>query len=110
MTTTPVHSITDEQIAEIEARCLLDMELLRKAAYIRGGGADKKEYEGVTVEAIGDVLGIITRLREAEKDAARYQWLRDKQTFIWMIQDWFPDNNPFTNVDAAIDTAMQGDK
>lgn len=40
------------------------------------------------------------------KDAGRYQWLRDKQTFIWMIQDWFPGKSEFTDVDAEIDAAM----
>lgn len=39
------------------------------------------------------------------KDAERYLWLRDKQTFIWLIQDWFPGAE-FTDVDAEIDAAM----
>lgn len=40
------------------------------------------------------------------KDAERYRWLRDKQTFIWLIQDWFPGEAMLTNVDADIDAAM----
>lgn len=40
------------------------------------------------------------------KDAGRYRWLRDKQTFIWLIQDWFPGEAMLTNVDADIDAAM----
>ncbi|KTC25449.1 hypothetical protein AO392_14590 [Pseudomonas putida] len=40
------------------------------------------------------------------KDAQRYRWLRDKQTFIWLIQDWFPGEAMLTNVDADIDAAM----
>lgn len=39
------------------------------------------------------------------KDAGRYRWLRDKQTFIWLIQDWFPGAE-FTDVGAEIDAAM----
>ena len=40
------------------------------------------------------------------KDAERYRWLRVKQTFIWLIQDWFPKDNVLTDVDAEIDAAM----
>lgn len=40
------------------------------------------------------------------KDAERYRWLRNKQTFIWLIQDWFPGEAMLTNVDADIDAAM----
>lgn len=40
------------------------------------------------------------------KDAERYRWLRDKQTFIWLMQDWFPGEAMLTNVDADIDAAM----
>jgi hypothetical protein len=40
------------------------------------------------------------------KEAARYRWLRNKQTFIWLIQDWFPGKAEFTDVDAEIDAAM----
>lgn len=40
------------------------------------------------------------------KDGERYQWLRVKQTFIWLIQDWFPSDAEFTDVDAEIDAAM----
>jgi hypothetical protein len=40
------------------------------------------------------------------KDAQRYRWLRDKQTFIWLIQDWFPGEAMLTNVDADIDASM----
>jgi hypothetical protein len=39
-------------------------------------------------------------------DAERYRWLRDKQTFIWLIQDWFPKEGGLTDVDAEIDAAM----
>ncbi len=40
------------------------------------------------------------------KEAERYRWLRDKQTFIWLIQDWFPKGGEMTDVDAEIDAAM----
>ncbi|MCK1783463.1 hypothetical protein L9Z73_03520 [Pseudomonas sp. TNT11] len=44
--------------------------------------------------------------RKDQADAERYRWLRVKQTFIWLIQDWFPRNNVLTDVDAEIDGAM----
>ena len=42
----------------------------------------------------------------AEIGAARYRWLRDKPTFIWLIQDWFTNGSEFTDVDAVIDAAI----
>jgi hypothetical protein len=42
----------------------------------------------------------------AERNAARYLWLRDKPTFIWLIQDWFPSGAEVTDVDAVIDAAI----
>lgn len=44
-------------------------------------------------------------IADLRKDAERYRWLRDKQTFIWLIQDWFPGAE-FTDVNAEIDAAM----
>lgn len=40
------------------------------------------------------------------QDAQRYRWLRKKQTFIWLIQDWFPSDAVLTDVNAEIDAAM----
>lgn len=42
----------------------------------------------------------------AERNAARYLWLRDKPTFIWLIQDWLPNGAEFTDVDAVIDAFL----
>ena len=50
-----------------------------------------------------------TTIEAYRKDAERYQWLREKQTFIWLIQDWFPSDTEFTDVDAEIDAAMSKD-
>lgn len=59
----------------------------------------------------GNVIGWVGAdefqgLEAKSKNAERYQWLRDKQTFIWLIQDWFPSDAEFTDVDAEIDAAM----
>jgi len=43
---------------------------------------------------------------DLRKHAERYRWLREKQTFIWLIQDWFPSDAVLTDVDAEIDAAM----
>lgn len=54
MTTTPVMTITDEQIAEIEYYALCGLQA-----------------------SPANILALISRLRAAEKDAERYRWLRD---------------------------------
>lgn len=61
MTTSPVQSITDEQIGELEAIC--------NEEYF-DGSADMQEL----------ILALISRLRAAEKDAGRYRLLR--------LSDW----------------------
>lgn len=91
MTTPPVPSITDEQLAELERAALA------------------KKSEGFLLVhnlSCNDMLALITRLRAAEADAARYRWLRDKPTFIWLIQDWQPSGSDFIDPDTAIDKAM----
>lgn len=61
MTTTPVHSITDEQIAEIED-------------------------DGCYTTA-AEFKAIIARLRKAEKDAARYRFLKENSPDAHMWSD-----------------------
>lgn len=56
MTTPIVPSITDEQLAELESSA---------------------DHQYCTVPG-SIIAGILLRLRAAEKDAARYRWLRDK--------------------------------
>ena len=100
MTTAPIQSITDEQIAEIEA--------------IAENGCSIPEY------LADDVVAIISRLRAAERDAERYRWLRDNWFQVYgtslgergiklEIGDiWNRCGKP-DHVDAAIDTAMKGE-
>ena len=92
MTTTPVHSITDEQIADLENHC------------------QKLHGFAMTSQM---VMQMITRLREAEKDAARYRWLRDSGNFSpsafgngWSLNCGYTRTQP-SLLDTAIDTAMQ---
>ena len=67
----------------------------------------KQELECGGVIAVGrdDLLHIIDRLRQAEKDAARYRWLRDTGCFEGSNDDFFHATPAQT--DAAIDEAMQ---
>lgn len=98
MTTNPIMSITDEQIAEIEA---------------------------CNVPICADLASaLISRLRAAERDAARYRWLREKgfgfshdDGFAGIsISKWGPawmydEKEGFAEfADTAIDTAMKGDQ
>ena len=57
-----MNTITDDQIAEIE----------RNAGFKNGEGF----YLAHNIPCV-DLLGLITRLREAELDAARYRWIRE---------------------------------
>lgn len=61
---------------------------------------------GCLREAESDIDQLKAENEALRKDAQRYLWLRDKQTFIWLIQDWFPGEAMLTNVDADIDAAM----
>ena len=67
MTTTPVHTITDEQIAEIEKSAL-----------------DKKS-EGFLLThnlSCDGLIALVARLREAEKDAARLEYMISEQCVV----------------------------
>lgn len=54
-------TITDEQIAEIEAFC--NMAVFKDDAN--------------SPQSMGELRALISRLRAAERDAARYRWMRD---------------------------------
>lgn len=71
-------------------------------------------YEVQAIVSKGDLLDIITRLRQAEKDAARYRWIKDNsQLGVGRCGvDWelhfdgpAPDNSAM--IERHIDEAMQ---
>ncbi|MDF2792282.1 MAG: hypothetical protein K0S85_35 [Pseudomonas orientalis] len=64
--------------------------------------------EGAAPQAkLCDLVAQVRRNPSAvRKNSDRYLWLRKKQTFIWLIQDWFPSDAEVTDVDAVIDAAM----
>lgn len=57
---------------------------------------------------VSRMMDIITRLRQAEKDAARYRWLRDDYRHECCVDDLFDGSS--ASVDNRIDEAMQCSK
>lgn len=53
------------------------------------------------------IMELITRLRQAEKDAARYRWLREARDFDSMRHQVFCKSYGFL-LDSDIDEAMNG--
>ena len=97
MSTNPVMSITDEQIAEIE-----------------GEAIEAVQINWPTSISGARILALISRLRAAERDAARYRWLRERgDACQWMniiridLDEFVCQENA---LDLAIDTAMKGDQ
>ena len=52
-----------------------------------------------------EIIFMLTRLREAEKDAARYRWLRDIARHECDVDDFFDGSSG--SVDGRIDQAMK---
>lgn len=57
---------------------------------------------------IGECDSFVSRLRQAEKDAARYRWLRDDYRHEYCVDDLFDGSS--SSVDNRIDEAMQCSK
>lgn len=102
MTTSPVVSVTDEMIAELEA-------------VAQSNDADCIEVHGISV---GIVRAILAERAELKRDAERYRWLRDNWFQIYgeskgrdgiriSIGDIWNHAGVPGHVDAAIDAAMQ---
>ncbi len=101
MTTPIVPSITDEQLAEIEV-------------YSNQSGFEDKDAAQLSV---GELRGIIARLRAAEKDAARYRWIRGTENKVVLTLDGREEDHvecleslSGESLDSAIDTAMEQSK
>lgn len=96
MTTSPVVSVTDELVAELEEAC-------------------REHGQGFMIET-GEVLALLAERAELKRDAERYRWLK-AQGFATIK----PENGEVTlftvasqhvdapNLDAAIDAAMQSE-
>ena len=70
----------------------------RKPWYCRSKQEDNILRPDVLIE-------LITRLREAERDAARYRWLRDNGRHGYDIDDFFDGSSD--GIDGKIDQAMK---
>lgn len=64
-------------------------------------GCAKDVYGYTTVERMGE---LIARLRQAEKDAARYRWLKEIGRHDYDVDDFFDGSSD--SIDERIDAAM----
>lgn len=92
MTTSPVTSITDELLAEIEQ-------------YASNAAVDGARSAAVRVD---ELRGLLARLRQAEKDAERYRWLWERGDATQWTNIIRINVDDYDSLDSAIDTAMQG--
>lgn len=109
-----MNTITDDQIAEIEALAKSACEYTQTDWFSPSDLSESLADEDARfVGAAGPftVRALITRLREAERDAARYRWLRERgDAWQWMnilrvdLEEYVMQDNA---LDAAIDDAMQ---
>lgn len=102
MTTPIAPSITDEQLAELEVRV-----------------EQTKETRHSTLMSHEWLSALVARLRAAEKDSARYRWLRDRVGVDFVYGDFMTflpaggyrlDDKTKAQTDEAIDTAMEQSK
>ena len=118
-----MNTITDDQIAEIEALAgratpgpwglTLDRDL--SVASSEGGLFDiRQDQPNFVVDAHyaaaanpKSVMGLIARLREAERDAARYLWILKHYLEFHGDRSLAPMALKHGSLDAAIDAAMQ---
>ena len=73
-----------------------------------GGGMLEADADFIAAAHPAVVLELVRRLREAEKDAARYRRVRRGQK--WSVIDGIGNNLRGGDLDAAIDSAMQPPK
>ncbi|RPX30130.1 hypothetical protein KK198_16050 [Pseudomonas aeruginosa] len=90
MTTPIVQSISDEQLAELEG-------------YSQHPAFLGDEDSTITM---GELRGLIARLRAAEADAKRYRWLRGFERGGITVRD-LKSHLHVEGLDAAIDEAME---
>ncbi|MGL4753560.1 MAG: hypothetical protein ACRCXB_14355 [Aeromonadaceae bacterium] len=81
---------------------MIDLDVVELAArkpwYCRSKQEDNLLSPEILVE-------LITRLRQAEKDAARYRWLKEQGRHDYDVDDFFDGSCDI--IDANVDEAMQ---
>ncbi len=130
MTTSPVMTLTDELLAELE-EAARNADRAAWQFYSKGewhtGMDENRHYEntvgaGYSVRDLyahfnpATILALVERVRELEKDAARYRWAKDNASLIFDEEARFPAESgqiiystmpSRRELDAAIDAAMQ---
>jgi hypothetical protein len=101
---------------------MIDIDQVDQISEWNEGDHGEEAYKIQAIVSKGDLLDIIDRLREAEKDAARYRWLRDRAHTVTgvtpcafamkdgdLMEDWNGQHGPLCMgaLDAAVDEAMQ---
>lgn len=79
---------------------MIDLDILEFSLGVAESSGDK-----TTAIYCASLRELITRLREAEKDAARYRWLRDIARHEYDVDDFFGGSSD--SVDGMIDKAMK---
>lgn len=80
-----------------------DSEIIGTEGFYSEKSRDEANAEFVAAANPTTILALLDELEAAQKDAGRYRFIKDKQTFIWMIQDWFKPESEFIDADALID-------
>lgn len=97
MTTPIVPSITDDELDSIR-------EYVKRQ--------DKSDNSPVCID-FRELRGLVSRLQDAERDAARYRWISENASIDWKldyknIEIVFPvDSDGFDYLDDLVDLAME---
>lgn len=84
---------------------MIDLDKIESAARKPWYCRSKQEDNLLSPEVLVD---LITSLRKAEKDAARYRWLKEQGRHDYDVDDFF--DGSLDRVDAKVDEAMQCSK
>ena len=115
MTTSPVVSVTDELVAELEAlasECGQHGTNWYEPRHMAAFPEYACDQDFVVAASPATILALLAERAELKRDAGRYRWLRDRienkgdmviaKCSEWSIESWSGDDP-----DAAIDAAMQ---
>ena len=108
-----MNTITDDQIAEIEALAKSACEYTQTDWFSPSDLSESLADEDARfVGAAGPftVRALIARLREAERDAARYRWILNHYLEFHGERTLAALALQHGNLDAAIDAAMKGEQ
>lgn len=105
---TPLYALPPQQPDAVSVPS--DTALRRAAKFLAGidnGCNEVKTLRALVANAQEDAVSVPRELEVLKKDAERWRFVREKQTFIWLVQDWIPFDAEFTDVEAAVESVMQ---